>query len=204
MTEKQQKMTPSSGPPWPNGPLETLIYVNEQPPGLRVAVAATCPAGCALTPDPDAALLTVRTQNDAVLFEGAETISLSPPQPFAIWQRLLTQAATTARQHAWHQPFHVGPWRIEPASQTAQAGHQIVTLAARETALLVYLAHQAPAAVSGQALAEVLWQHHPETDSHTVTTHIYQLRQKLERDPGQPQLLLTNEHGYKLALSSAS
>ena len=75
-----------------------------------------------------------------------------------------------------------------------------IKLTERETAILKYL-YKAGAKIVGKAelLAEV-WGYNPEATTHTVETHIYRLRQKIESDAAAGQVILTEENGYRLNL----
>lgn len=48
-----------------------------------------------------------------------------------------------------------------------------------------------------QLLCEI-WGYHPDAETHTLETHIYRLRQKLEKDPNAPEVLLNGPKGYYL------
>src|SRR5262249_10084235 len=75
-----------------------------------------------------------------------------------------------------------------------------ITLAAREWELLRYLVEHAGAVLSREELLKEVWALAPDLITRTVDVHILWLRQKLELDPKNPQLILTvPRRGYKLA-----
>lgn len=78
-------------------------------------------------------------------------------------------------------------------------GEAPLRLTEKETAILAYL-HTAGAPVSREALLERVWSYVPEVETHTLETHIYRLRQKIEEDPSSPKILLTQGDGYSVAL----
>lgn len=73
-----------------------------------------------------------------------------------------------------------------------------VDLTEKEVALLVYLWQRDTPAAREDLLRDV-WQYAPDTETHTIETHIHRLRQKIERDPNAPELLLTTKQGYTVA-----
>ena len=77
------------------------------------------------------------------------------------------------------------------------AGQAALRLTEKETAILVYL-KMAGAAVTRQALLEHVWSYVRDVETHTLETHIYRLRQKIENDPSNPKILLTQGDGYIL------
>lgn len=76
-------------------------------------------------------------------------------------------------------------------------GEVPLRLTEKETAILAYLqAMGAP--VSRESLLEQVWSYVREVETHTLETHIYRLRQKIEEDPSSPKILLTQGDGYSL------
>lgn len=73
-----------------------------------------------------------------------------------------------------------------------------VPLTDREVDVLAYLARHGDAPVSREALLRDVWRYQDGIDTHTLETHIYRLRQKIELSADAPQLLLTVDGGYRL------
>lgn len=71
----------------------------------------------------------------------------------------------------------------------------IAALTAREVDILAYLLRRREP-VSRDELLRAVWRYHNDVDSHTLETHIYRLRQKIERITETPRLLVTVEGGY--------
>jgi len=97
------------------------------------------------------------------------------------------------------QPF-IGPWQWGSGHRQLSdplSGRR-VRLTEKETAILRYLA-ASPHAVSREDLLSAVWGYSPAITTHTLETHIYKLRQKIEPDPSQSSLILTEEGGYRLA-----
>ena len=97
-------------------------------------------------------------------------------------------------------PFTLAGDMFYPAEKKLERsdGSEII-LTERETTLLLYLAKRAPQAVSREAILRDVWRYQDGIDTHTLETHIYRLRQKIERDSGHPATLLTTTEGYALS-----
>ena len=95
----------------------------------------------------------------------------------------------------------IGPYRFQPAAKLLvdEVGGARVRLTDKETAILQYL-HRAGAKVVGrdELLGEV-WGYNAGVDTHTLETHVYRLRQKIEADPANARILITEPGGYRLA-----
>jgi DNA-binding response OmpR family regulator len=93
-----------------------------------------------------------------------------------------------------------GPYRLEPQSRrvTRDSG-EAIRLTEKETALLAFLAGRAEPATRRDILAGV-WGYDERIDTHTLETHIYQLRKKLEAEKDSNDNWLIFEGGtYRLA-----
>lgn len=77
-------------------------------------------------------------------------------------------------------------------------GEAPLRLTEKETAILAHL-HAAAAPVSREALLHHVWSYVRDVETHTLETHIYRLRQKIEEDPSIPKILLTQGDGYSIA-----
>lgn len=72
-----------------------------------------------------------------------------------------------------------------------------VKLTEKETEILVYLAeHSHDAPVRRDDLLAAVWGYGDNIETHTLETHIYRLRQKIEDNPSAPEFLVTNDDGY--------
>ena len=74
-----------------------------------------------------------------------------------------------------------------------------VRLTDKETNILKYLYRAGGKVVSREELLTEVWGYNAGVDTHTLETHVYRLRQKIEPDPGGPKLLITEAGGYRLA-----
>ena len=68
----------------------------------------------------------------------------------------------------------------------------------KETSILRYLYRAGQRPVSRETLLQEVWAYNSEVTTHTLETHIYRLRQKIEKDATAPTILVTEAGGYKL------
>jgi DNA-binding response OmpR family regulator len=66
----------------------------------------------------------------------------------------------------------------------------------KESQLLHFFYQNKGVEISKDTLLQEIWAYHPDAETHTLETHIYRLRQKLEEDPNVPQVLLNCKDGY--------
>lgn len=69
-------------------------------------------------------------------------------------------------------------------------------LTEKECQLLRFFYQHQGQELSKERLLREIWGYHPDAETHTLETHIYRLRQKLEEDPNVPQVLLNGKEGY--------
>ena len=97
--------------------------------------------------------------------------------------------------------MRVGVLTYRPATRTAFHPFlsQPVRLTEKEAALLGRLCRAEGRPVSRTTLLREVWGYSPSVSSHTVETHIYRLRRKIEGSPGTPPIVLSDEGGYRLS-----
>jgi hypothetical protein len=96
----------------------------------------------------------------------------------------------------------LGKWRIESSQRQLvdTTDSHVERLTDKEFEVLSALLIAMPEPLSREQLQAAIWRYHSETSSHTVETHIWRLRQKIENDPAQPELLKTVTDGYMVEL----
>ena len=95
--------------------------------------------------------------------------------------------------------FPVGPYTFRPAKKLLHDSTKNcrIRLTDKETAVLKFL-YRSESAVNRQILMHEVWGYNSAVTTHTLETHIYRLRQKIESDPANPSLLVTEGGGYRL------
>ena len=123
---------------------------------------------------------------------------VTKPFRFAV---LLARMRAHLRQHETSDDasFRIGPYTFQPGSKqlVTDAGTKL-RLTEKETAILRFLYRAGKAVVSRDVLLKEVWGYNAAVTTHTLETHIYRLRQKIEVDPTKAELLVTEAGGYKL------
>ncbi len=114
---------------------------------------------------------------------------------------LLARMRVHLRQHEASDDalFRIGPFTFQPGSKHLinEKGGKL-RLTEKETAILRFLYRAGQTVVTRDVLLKEVWGYNSNVTTHTLETHIYRLRQKIERDPAKSQLLITEAGGYKL------
>jgi DNA-binding response OmpR family regulator len=92
----------------------------------------------------------------------------------------------------------IGPYTFHPSAKLLQADGRKVRLTEKETNILKFL-HASTGTVPREILLHEVWGYSPAVATHTLETHIYRLRKKIEMDPANAQILLTEGGGYRLS-----
>ncbi len=114
---------------------------------------------------------------------------------------LLARVRSHLRQHEQSEDaiFSIGPYSFKPASKLLVDNEEKkIRLTEKETSILKYLYRAGEKVVTRDVLLHEVWGYNAKVTTHTLETHIYRLRQKIETDPSQSELLLTEAGGYKL------
>jgi len=95
----------------------------------------------------------------------------------------------------------IGPYTFHPAERTmidSAAGDRKIRLTEKETAMLKYLFRVGGTIIGRDVLLNEVWGYNSGVTTHTLETHVYRLRQKIERDPSNAEILVTEPGGYRL------
>lgn len=139
------------------------------------------------------------TDSDTILgLEAGANDYVTKPFRFAV---LLARMRAQLRTHEQSEDavFTIGHYTFRPSQKllTEEDGNK-VRLTEKETAIMKYLYRAEQKVISRDELLEQVWGYNSGVTTHTLETHIYRLRQKVEKDPSNARLLVTEGGGYKL------
>jgi DNA-binding response OmpR family regulator len=139
------------------------------------------------------------TDSDTILgLESGANDYVAKPFRFAV---LLARIRAQLRQHEASEDaiFAIGPYTFRPSSKLLlNPKGSKVRLTEKETSILRYLYRAGQRPVSRETLLQEVWGYNSGVTTHTLETHIYRLRQKIEKDAAAPAILVTEAGGYKL------
>ena len=114
---------------------------------------------------------------------------------------LLARIRAQLRQHEQSEDavFQLGPYTFKPANKMLITEEEKkIRLTEKETNILKFLYRATDGVVARDVLLHEVWGYNAGVTTHTLETHIYRLRQKIEPDPSNARLLVTESGGYRL------
>jgi DNA-binding response OmpR family regulator len=144
-------------------------------------------------------LLTAK-DSDADMIEGLESGAndyIAKPFRFAV---LMARLHAHLRNHEQSEEavYRIGPYTFRPSAKVLlNPDGKKIRLTEKETNILKFL-YRSGETVARETLLHEVWGYNPAVTTHTLETHIYRLRQKIETNPGQAQILVTESGGYRL------
>ena len=124
---------------------------------------------------------------------------VAKPFKFAV---LMARIRAQLRSHEQSEDavFRIGPYEFRPAQKLLlDPKGKKIRLTDKETNILKYLYRSGGKPVSREELLTEVWGYNAGVTTHTLETHVYRLRQKIEPEPAHARLLLTEAGGYRLA-----
>ena len=116
-------------------------------------------------------------------------------KPFEMMELMARVEALLRRapisQNGQNNVYEFGPLRIDLRGTSVSRNGRIVPLSAREFQLLRYFVEHRGATLSRDILLKEVWGYNADAFTRTVDVHVASLRQKLEKDPKQPSLIVT-------------
>jgi DNA-binding response OmpR family regulator len=110
------------------------------------------------------------------------------------------RAQLRSHEHSEGAVFHLGSYEFRPSAKLLiDSNQKKIRLTEKETNILKYLYRAGEKSISREELLAEVWGYNAGVTTHTLETHVYRLRQKIEQDPSNSTLLLTEAGGYRLA-----
>jgi DNA-binding response OmpR family regulator len=145
-------------------------------------------------------LTAAASDSDTILgLESGANAYVTKPFKFNV---LLAHVRAQLRSHEQSEDavFRIGPYEFRPAAKVLlDPKSKKIRLTDKETNILKYLYRAGSKVVSREELLTEVWGYNAGVTTHTLETHVYRLRQKIEPDPAGPKLLLTEAGGYRLS-----
>ena len=139
------------------------------------------------------------TDSDTILgLEAGANDYVTKPFRFAV---LLARIRAQLRQHENSEDvtFTVGPYSFRPSQKLLiDKKNSKIRLTEKEASIIKYLYRAGDKVISRDTLLEEVWGYNSGVTTHTLETHVYRLRQKIERDPSKAEMLVTESGGYEL------
>lgn len=140
------------------------------------------------------------TDADAVLgLDAGANDYVTKPFSFNV---LLARIRAHFRQYEQSEDatFDIGPYQFQPSAKILEnrESGQKTRLTEKETNILKYLYRAGGKAVGREELLAEVWGYNSGVTTHTLETHVYRLRQKIEFEPGAARILVTEPGGYSL------
>ena len=145
-------------------------------------------------------MLTAQTADQDVVngLDAGANDYVAKPFKFAV---LLARLRAQLRQHEASEDavFRIGPYTFRPGTKmlVSDKGSKL-KLTEKETAILRFLYRAGRKTVGREILLQEVWGYNSSVTTHTLETHVYRLRQKIETNPSSARILLTEPGGYKL------
>jgi len=139
------------------------------------------------------------TDADTILgLESGANDYVTKPFKFSV---LLARVRTHMRNFEQSEDavFQIGPYEFRPSMKLlTDENERKIRLTEKETNILKFLYRAGGKPVPRDELLKEVWGYNAAVTTHTLETHVYRLRQKIEPDPSNARILMTDSGGFRL------
>ena len=132
------------------------------------------------------------------------SLNINLKKPFALSHFFdILRSANNKLDNSEDGYLNFGIYELHPLEKEIKncRNNDIIKLTEREVGIIKYLYKFSNTFISKNELQKNVWKYNEDVSTHTVETHIYRLRRKVEKNNAQ-QLILTDKGGYKLNLEN--
>jgi len=172
------------------------IYIDMNDKDTAQALATAVPQyrACDIVAERSAADIVITDLSDTDSGDGCYALRLTVP--FRLGEVLDRLSNIDVEQG--NNDLILGPYVLDADAMSIARDGNIVRLTEKERDIIVRLHKVQGEKVSRELLLSDVWAYAENVETHTLETHIYRLRQKIEQDPSSPELIITDDDGYKL------
>ena len=129
---------------------------------------------------------------------GANDYITKPFRVNVLMARLRARMRETEQSE--HAVFQIGHYSFRPIDKSMHdnRNEHKIRLTEKETAIVKFLYLASDSVVSRDTLLGEVWGYNVGVTTHTLETHVYRLRQKIEEDPSNAMILVTEPTGYRI------
>lgn len=180
---------------------KTTLYIDSDAPHLSEAIAPFLKDNIPnLTiVDQGAALLHLTVKSGKITIKQKNT---PEETSFATPIRVMTLIQHIQKAAQECSPIYIGPYILNYGARTLTENDTVLHLTEKEVEVLIYLDQNRGKGITRDDLLKNVWGYADGIDTHTIETHIYRLRQKIEKDSDDAAILLTQDDGYHLVGNS--
>ncbi len=137
--------------------------------------------------------INIQKKDGRILWSVADDYVVKPFSPVELTARVKAhmQIHKTLKEGNKEDVISAGPLRIYPGSYRAYKGEQALELTSLEFQLLMFLAQNPNIVFTRERIFDSVWGMEAVGDMSTVTVHVNKLRDKIEDDPSEPQIIQT-------------
>ncbi len=132
------------------------------------------------------------------------SLNISLKKPFSLMHFVdILRSANNKLDNSKDGYLSFGSYELHPLEKEIKncISNEVIKLTEREVEIIKYLYKFRDIFISKTELQKNVWKYNEDVSTHTVETHIYRLRRKVEKN-GASQLIITDKGGYKLNMET--
>lgn len=140
----------------------------------------------------------VEISDKGAIIKDKQIYEFTHPYKIGMLLQSLQNLVKNKQIHQQAQPIKMGQFLLNPQTKILNKNSNDIRLTDKEFDIILFLFQSSPQKIARDQLLHRIWGYGEGIETHTLETHIYRLRQKVESNPAQPDFLKTDDDGYYL------